>query len=561
MDLTSPSTLRNNDEPSPPSNLCRWYIHVYEEAYEPIPEDSFEPSAFAQHDPSDDSTWTSWPPSEQQAPLQVHLRNALEHNDFSPTPAADLPVAIPKIAKAADEEHSNELLVESLGFSIMSRNVDQISRVTRQLRRKQVDPASSHPFHLAASFLDGSKSCCDVINVLTDFITGPKIYETYSNEHGHTILDNLMITIIKSHTSATPVVVDDNFKDVARFVGEEVDICGRWDADSACVRRLHARGRPSIPSSWKHKFCNTSVQAICHCIAQMFARMPRRLLVETPSGLYVRRCFGVDCGKKLQLQPLHSLVITAYHLATQGREGEDLFGVLACALCLVFHGFNPSTTADISVAALLSYDSIVECDHEELTAAGLAEAILAVPAIQTWNTKLRTGWAVLTGVLRRCETAHVEQIGKKFSIPEWNDYSHSMGSSEPDDDNCFMGSTEPDHHLQDVHTYFETYPCLTENKHLGTLWSSVQAELLSYRRLDEESGWTSQYFSMETLQQQVEKDEDLMVGYAEHNLLKAHCACHSFGCRPIAVLSDAIEPDLANLDVWGRATYGHLLDG
>lgn len=77
-----------------------------------------------------------------------------------------------------------------------------------------------------------SESCCDVVYALADWITGAQVYNTYVNEHGHTILDNLMISIIKSHTSAKPVVVDDNFKDVARFVGEEVDICGRWDADS-----------------------------------------------------------------------------------------------------------------------------------------------------------------------------------------------------------------------------------------------------------------------------------------------------------------------------------------
>jgi hypothetical protein len=410
QDLTYPSTPHNNNEPTP-SDLCRWYIHVQSQTYEPIPEERFGPSAFAQHDPGDNPTWTSWSPSEQQASLQTRLRDALEQNDFSPTSATDLPVAIPQILKAADERLSNEFLIESLGFSIMSRNLDQIRRVYEQLLEKRIDPASLRPFHLATSFLDGSKSCCDVIATLANRITGAKVYETYLNEHGHTILDNLMIAIIKSHTSAKPVVMDDNFKDVARFVGEEVDVCGRWDADSACVRQLHVNGGPSIPPSWKHKFCNTSIQAICHCIVRMFEYMPSRPLLETPSGLYIRRCFDHDCSKKLQLQPLHSLVMTAYHLATQGRDSEDLFGVLACALCFIFHGFDPSVRTDISVAALLSPHSVVECDHEEFTAAGLAEKILAVPALKAWNAKLRTGWAVLTGVLHRCEAAHVEHVG------------------------------------------------------------------------------------------------------------------------------------------------------
>jgi hypothetical protein len=389
-----------------------------------------------------------------------------------------------------------------------------------------------------------------VIATLAQRIKGAKVYETYLNENGHTILDNLTIAIIKSHTSAKPVVVDDNFRDVARFVGEEVDICGRWDADSACVRQLHVNGSPSIPPSWKHKFCNTSIQAICHCIGRMFSYMPHRLLLGTPSGLYIRRCFDPDCGKKLQLQPLHSLVMTAYHLATQGMAGEDLFGVLACALCFISHGFDPSLRADISVNALLSLHSVVECDHEELTAAGLARRILAVPAFEAWNVKLRTGWAVLAGVLHRCEAAHVEHVGNGDDTREWDDLMAD-----------FMGSTKPEFDLRTTHAEDEDPPpCFVGQKDLGTLWSSVQAELLSYRRLNGGLGWTSQHFSMETLQEQLEKGEDLMVGYTEYNLLKAHCACHSFGSWPITLLSEAIDPNLANLDLWGRATYGEMLD-
>ncbi|CAN9243276.1 unnamed protein product [Alternaria sp. RS040] len=548
QDMTHPSAQHNNDEPTPPSDLCRWYIHVYDEDYVEIPEESFEPAVFAQPDSSDERTWTPWSPNEQQVSLQAHLRDALEHNDFSPTPAANLPVAIPQIATAADEERSSELLVESLGFSIISRNIAQIANVSYQLREKGINPGSLHPFHLATSFLNGSESCCDVIDELATRFTGAAVHKMYLNEYGHTVLDNLMVAIIKSHTTAEPVIVDRIFKDAVRFAGEEVDICGRWDADSPCIRQLYAHGRTSIPSSWKHKFCNTSIQTICHCIERMFNRMPKPLLLDTPSGLYTERCVSPDCGKKLQMQPLHSLVMTGYHLATQGRDGEDLFGILACALCLIFHGFNPASQADISVATLLSLDSFVECDHVELTAAGLAEEVMNIPAFETWSTKLRTGWTVLAGILRRCEAAHVELVD-------------DIGFAESDDDSIFMGSTKSDGELETLHwddITGRTFGVIESSRDIGTLWSSIQAEYLSYRRLNDGLGWTSQYFSIETLRMQLEKNEDLMVGYAEHNLLKAHCACHSFGRWPLTLLSDAIDPNLANLDIWERATYGTL---
>ena len=554
-----PSALHNDDELTLPSDLCRWYIHALEEDLESIPDDDLDPEDNL--NPNDDTFWPPWSPNEQQPSLQVHLRNALEHSDFSTIPATDLPVAIPAIAKAADEERSNELLLESLGFSIMSRNLDQIEEVLCQLKDKGIDPSPLYPFHLAASFLDGSNACCDVVYELGRWphgINGVDSHKTYLNEHGHTILDNLMITILKSHTSAKSVVVDENFKDIARFVGEEVDIRGRWDADSPCIRQLHAHGRISIPSSWKHKFCNTSIQAVCHCIERMFKNMPKRMLLDTPSGLYTQQCFSTDCGKKLQLQPLHSLVMTAYHLATQGRDGEDLFGILACALCLISRGFDPSVKADISVVALLSLESFIECDHVELTAAELAEEIMALPAFGIWNTKIKTGWVVLTGILRRCEAAHVAWARKENLNPESDGDGDPMRLAEPDDEDKIIGSTKPDDMLQDIHFEDSYSSCFTGEKNVGTLWSSVQAEFLSYRRLSDGLGWMSQYFSMESLRGNLEKDEDLVVGYTEHNLLKAHCPCHSFGRRPLTLLSDAMDPDLANLHVWERATYGVL---
>jgi hypothetical protein len=545
QDLAYSSTPHVNDELTPPSDLCRWYIHVRQENRQSTPEDSFEPLYFARYDRTNHRTSIPWSPNEQQASLQAHLRNALEHNDFSSTPATDLPVAISEIAKAADEERSNELLIESLGFSIMSRNLDQIDEVLKELRQKDIDPSSLRPFHLATSFLDGSESCCNVIATLARNYFVPDFRKMYLNEHGHTIVDNLMIAIIKSHTSAMPAIVDNNLRDVARFIGEEVDICGRWDADSPCVRQLHAHGRTSIPSSWKHKFCNTSIQTICHCINVIIGRMPNRMILETPSGLYIRRCLSTDCGKELKLQPLHSLVMTAYNLAIQGRDGEDLFGMLACALCIISHGFDPAVRAEISVAALLSLDSGGECDHKEYTAAGLAQEILSVPAFRTWNAKLKIGWTVLTGVLHRCEAAHIEQVDR------------GDNNLDPRREVHYAGSTGPNDMLRVAHRYPRSHSlCFTGQNHLGTLWSAVQAELLSYRRLSDGLGWMSQYFSMETLQDQLEKDEDLMVRYAEHNLLKAHCACHSFGRYPLALLSDAIDPDLANLNVRERATYG-----
>jgi hypothetical protein len=191
------------------------------------------------------------------------------------------------------------------------------------------------PLHLASSYLDGAKTCCKVFDqIVLGMPTGEaSVRKLYVNHLNHTVLDNLMIAILKAHTSCTPVMVDEAFKKENRFAGEEVDICGRWDADSGCIRQLQASGNPTIPRSWKHMFCHTSAQAITHCIGTLFGPhwAPD---INTPSGIFHKRCLNETCGLKLQLKPLHTLVVTAVYLAQLGSDGETLFGMIACLLCL-----------------------------------------------------------------------------------------------------------------------------------------------------------------------------------------------------------------------------------
>jgi hypothetical protein len=540
------SAHQSADYPTP-TNLCRWFIHVARTSYDEIPEEEVSHDSIGQ-DFNDESTWLPWPKDWQEPSLPTRLRDALEHNDFSSISTATLPVAIPQVAKAA-QRSPDELLLESLGFSIMSRNLAQVESIIQQMRGRHFDITSLYPFHIATSYLDGYKACCDIFTALLRFHWGQKLLEVYVNELGHSILDNLMISILKSHSAATPADVDDTLKDTTRFNGEEVDICGRWDADSPCVRHLLTKGNTSTPFSWKHKFCHTSIQTICHCFIKMTSRIP--VLIETASGLYIRRCF--DCGMKLQLQPLHSLVMTAYHLAISGCHDEDLFGMLACLLCFISCGFDPRKTASVSVTAFMqTHATEIICDHKELTPAELAENISTYPVVGSWKAKVRSGWAVFCGVLRLCEDiqAESESDGDDVTMEDDEDISRH-----------FIGISEPDRDLQDLH--FQGHSevcCFRTRRDLATLWASVQAELLTYRRLDDGMEWISQNFSMEQLQNQLLRGESLSVGFAEQDLLQTHCICGSFGGYPLETLSDVTNPDIANLDIWERATYGVLLE-
>src|SRR5262249_32889318 len=144
----------------------------------------------------------------------------------------------------------------------------------------------------------------------------------------------------------------------------EVDICGRWDATSTHYRDHLSTGSPRVPFSWKHKFCHTSIQTVTHCISILTSHL------REPSGLFLKWC--AYCGMKLQLLPLHALVLTAFHLGNSGCPGEDLFGVVACLFALLDAGLNASATAEVSLPAVFTTSNEDSCNHEELSPAQFA---------------------------------------------------------------------------------------------------------------------------------------------------------------------------------------------
>ena len=123
---------------------------------------------------------------------------------------------------------NEEFLPEAFGFAVMARNLELVESLRIKIRlSKAKELTGYHPAHLTASYPDGSKTCCSVFGEVFHSVDAMG-----KNILGHTVLDNLMLAILKSHTSVAPRVVDREFKDERRFPGEEVDICGRWDADS-----------------------------------------------------------------------------------------------------------------------------------------------------------------------------------------------------------------------------------------------------------------------------------------------------------------------------------------
>ena len=534
----SPSSVHRSNNSrtetiSVPSQLCRWSIHyVADIKYEQL--ESRTPSPEPNSDLENEESWKAWPSSWEQPPLQKRLLNHLARNDFSNIRTESLPIAVSQMVKASEEENG-ELLEEAFGFSIMARNTKVLDSLLEDIEERsdeEIDKLRElNPFHLATSYLDGSKTCCMVLDSLfsrENLIFSP----SKRNNLGYTVLDNLMIAILKSHTSITPGMVDDGLRDEKRFPGEEVDICGRWDADSDCVRELLGAGNSCIPFSWKHKFCHTSVQAICHSINYMkiFGEA-----MDMPSGLFIKRC--LSCGLKMQLQPLHIIVLVAFSLAQFGTKDEDLFGALAVLLHMFRQGANPLLTAYISPSALYPDQAnnleMADCSHSHLRPADLAD-LVPLDLVASWPGNTRIGWEIFCHVLR-------------LSQKEWTDYELSMG-----------------HYCRGENHKYPIEANFGHNRDLAKLSGAVEAEYLTYRRLIEGDPWISPYFNMRVILENLNHGEDVEIGLIENDMIHPVCNCghlqSSFrGDLEVLELYAAAKWverfHFSNLEDWSRTTF------
>ncbi|KAK6080898.1 hypothetical protein SCUP234_04996 [Seiridium cupressi] len=311
-----------------------------------------------------------------------------------------------------------------------------------------------------------------------------------------------------------------------RFVGEEVDICGRWDADSHCIRSLNAQGIARVPSGWKHMFCHTSAQAICHTISTVFAYgySPD---INTPSGLFIKFC--EHCNQKLQLGPLHTLVVTAFYLAQQGCEGETLFGALACLVCLLVNGADPLQEAEVSLRALMGAVEGASCSHAMVNPFQLADQV--PPAIcSRWAPETQLGWSVFISVLRFVANERRETNQDENDV-YCDDVDHSEFSSN------FYGKSAT----------------------LGKLWAAIQAELLTYRRANEGDLWLSEKLNMEAVLSALNSDLGMdTLPLIQRSMLKPFCICGRFleaknwDCP---TSEEACARYFSNLDNWSRSSF------
>ncbi|KAI0809880.1 hypothetical protein GGR55DRAFT_689125 [Xylaria sp. FL0064] len=420
--------------------------------------------------------------------------------------------------------------------------------------------SSLFPYHLAASYLDGAEACCGMLGNLVGMLCGQNVIsKLYVNDYGHTVLDSLMITILKSHTMFTPSIVDELFKKTQRFTAEDVDVCGRWDADSFCVRQNNAKGSPCIPKAWKHPFCHTSAQAVCHAAIVVFGR-PYSPDINTTSGIFTKSCS--KCYRRLEPGPLHTLIITAFHLAQGGFEGETLFGVLACL-------------TEMSVDELLGTSDGRRCYHSRFDPVELAEQVPEMIKA-SWSDDVQVGWQTLLAVLRFAQRERGRNRSILLDRERLETHFDYDGIGEVDEDgnvqqdvfhhhhgwqDSAMEETDDDDEVEGWcrhrRRYIDNFYC--GSKKLGTLWAAVQTEMLTYRRLQGEEAWLSARFSMQTVQDGANSGDGFSsLTFVELEMMKPWCACGRFQdarTSAIPTTEEACSFYFSNLEDWERSSF------
>lgn len=569
FDDASPSSLASAMSPgvvsggpdwlNGPTQLCRWSIHVRSVDYYPIPEEDINPPDEL-FDIEDPRSWTEWPTVERGHPsasFEESMQKSITNSTFSLTPPDSIPISTELISKSVQQDP--ELLrVDAWKVAIMAGNVDLLSSLCESNHGAPDGIREIYPFHLAATFLDGGNTCCNMVAELSYLLGYDDLFFDGLDDLGHTVLDSLMITVLRSHTSVRPELVSVRFNPPDRFPGEEKDVCGRWDADSPAVRALFRHGYARIPTSWKHAFCHTAAQAVCHSVIATLGS-PTSPRIDSLSGLFVRRCN--NCRLELKIGPLHALVVVTFYLAHRGMPGETLFGALAILVCLLSLGASASLKVVMSVGDILGSAETGRCCHKLMDAYDLMQEVPR-ELIAQWSTDCQTGWACILQVLllakhdgdgnsRQDGGAEHESESDEESDQDSDTNWGECSRGHPRSGDCGLGFDG-----MSAHREWLKLPC--RNPKLGLLWATIQVELLTYRRIHTSDPWISGRFLMAALKAWLEGgSSEFRTPLVENNMMQDHSPCGWFYCNDFLcpVAEDVCKDHFMNMDVYNRATF------
>lgn len=516
--------------------------------------------------PGDDDDWDQSLLREQT--LESVLQRGLKENPASDVPCSKLAIDIGQVAKAFQTSEL-ESWTESVRLALMTGNRMLLSQLLTDLFEKadselweQGRKALSNlqPFHIAATYFNGAHRCCWIFRELVDYFYLQEISIDEQDQNEQTVIDLLLRTVLRNHGHLPPTMRDLSSAAQGNAPGEEVSCCDLWDADSSLWQHHVATGRKGIPASWKHRFCHTSIQAICHSLRLWSIGSGSRLT----TGLFQCRCFL--CGQKLDVTVAHSFVFTTFLLVLYGAADEDLFGMICCLLQWAQHVLpgskeQPFLAVAVSVELLLDLPTKETCCHGPLTPFQFSQTLSQYLASKG---KLPAGWLAFTGVLEILESQYTWEnmvdTDFQFKYRPWKkgiSLLLSKGSSTYK--HVFCDSVEAASFSLDCshdHTY--NGRGFGRDLLLGHIWAACQAELLTYRRRSDAEPWMSARLSVEDILLCLQTQDPSWIPYIRKNLLQPYCMCGLFTDKlfgPAPTIDQVCVEDLNNFEDTGGGMY------
>jgi hypothetical protein len=281
---------------------------------------------------------------------------------------------------------------------------------------------------------------------------------------------------------------------------------------------------------------------VCHCLQEL-GNVSTNFDI---GSLSLRRCF--TCRLKMTLPPAHLVVLTACHVATFGSEDEDLFGMICVLLCMAKS--SPSRLPKLGLPkpeqillckapidpAMFGHDhssSADVCKNEVLQPSELARK-LSTSLERVRHSVVVKDWSVFCHILEQIEAQYLWlKLGKAplgYTLApmdidhDVNDCEYLVFHDAP------HNWRRPTHGYNDrcYHIQAEAGRSFELNTSLGHLWAVCQAELLTYRRRQLDSSWTSEYVSIDTIEQQLISEDPDTLSMVSQRILGLYCRCGNF---------------------------------
>jgi hypothetical protein len=224
--------------------------------------------------------------------------------------------------------------------------------------------------------------------------------------------------------------------------------------------------------------------------------------------------------------PLYALVVTVFYLAQTGMAGETLFGGIAVLLCLLSLGADATLTANISIEAILGISETANCCHIPLSPRELMERV-PKEVINNWADDSKVGWSCFAQILSRVS-------GQEIPRPQ---------------------------HDCKIHREELNIECL--DAEIGLIWATIQAEILTYRRVNEGDAWISQNFSLRALDSWLSSDSaEFLAPLVSNQMMRAHSKCGWFDkatCFVKPTAPGVSARPIMDMDLAERVTYSEIL--